>query len=140
MQAIASGLYRSIRQKAGTNEALTVLHIADEYSILATGTDLTKPDKVWVLDLGSIKTARDFFNHTPPTPGEIENAINVVEDELMPVFKLLKSNTRLYTSDICTLQIAKLTGYTESESGLIYIFRSIPTHFRIETFQFQTES
>ena len=36
-----------------------------------------------VLKLGSVKTAKDFFKHAPPTPLELENAIMAVEDEVM---------------------------------------------------------
>ncbi len=61
--------------------AITLLHIGEEQTAVATGTG-TEADTVLVLAIGSKKTTADFFKHSPPTPGELENAIMVVEDEV----------------------------------------------------------
>lgn len=53
---------------------ITVLHIGEQETAVATGAG-AEPDKVLLLAIGTQSTAAEFFLHTPPTPGEIENAI-----------------------------------------------------------------
>jgi hypothetical protein len=119
IQEAVSNTYRAIRQKAADIDVLTVLHMADEYSFIAQGRDTVKPEKLWVFDIGTEKTAGDFFKHNPPTPADVENAIQVVEDEVMPLHRLLISTSDLYTLDESVYEIAKLTAFTGSEQKII---------------------
>ena len=119
IQDEANNTYRAIRQQIAESGPLTVLHIADEYSFIAQGTEANEPEKVWVFDIGTEKTAREFFLHNPPTAGEVENAIQVVEDEVMPLHKLLAANSNLYTLDTSIGEIAQQTVFSESEQGMI---------------------
>ena len=119
IQQIAQDTYRAVRQKCTTNTAITVLHIADEYSFMANGANAEKPDNVWLFEIGTEKTAREFFIHNPPTAGEVENAIQVVEDKVMPLHKLLTIDSNLYTLDACILEIAEVSAFEESEQGTI---------------------
>ncbi len=119
IQQIAQEIYRLVRQKCITNTAITVLHIADEYSFIAQGTNEDKPDNLWLFEIGREKTAREFFIHNPPTAGEVENAIQVVEDEVMPLHKLLTVDSNLYTLDARILEIAQVSAFEESKQGSI---------------------
>jgi hypothetical protein len=119
IQQIAQDTYRAVRQKCTTNTAITVLHIADEYSFMANGANAEKPDNVWLFEIGTEKTAREFFIHNPPTAGEVENAIQVVEDKVMALHKLLTTDSNLYTLDARILEIARVSAFEESEQGTI---------------------
>jgi exopolyphosphatase/pppGpp-phosphohydrolase len=60
----------------------TLLHIGDEHAVVLSGHG-DKPETVRRLDLGAARLARAYFHHDPPTPQEIERAIDFVEDEIM---------------------------------------------------------
>lgn len=57
-----------------------VLHIGVQQTIILTGT--AAGTQAQSLAIGSVRTAADCFGHSPPSPGELEAAIMVVEDEL----------------------------------------------------------
>jgi len=119
IQEIAKNIYRTIRQENPITDTITLLHIADEYTLIAQGTDDKKPEKLWLLDIGTEKTAHEFFKHNPPTPGEVENAITVVEDEVMPLHKLLEPSSTLYSFDSSIYKIALQTISTEQKNETI---------------------
>lgn len=129
IQQIAQDIYRTIRQKRIENSAITVLHIADEYSFMALGTNADKPDNVWLFEIGTEKTAREFFIHNPPTAGEVENAIQVVEDEVMPLHRLLTVDSNLYTLNASILEIARVSAFEESEQGAILSIQDMEQAF-----------
>ncbi len=62
------------------------------------------------LALGSQKTATEYFRHTPPTPGELENAIMAVEDEVTRARTLVAGHGTLQTTDAAIRGIAVLAG------------------------------
>ena len=119
VQQLATSTYRIIRQKVTVNKLITVLHIDDEFCFIVQGTELTRPEMIWAFDIGTLKTARVFFKQFPPTPGEIENAIQVVEDEVMPLHKLLTPDSALYTIDTRIKEIAQYTIFEENKDELI---------------------
>ena len=119
IQQLATDTYRTVRQKAPGNKPISVLHIDDEYSFIVHGTDATNPEKIWTFDIGKVKTARDFFKLFPPTPGEIENAIQVVEDEVMPLHKLLIPNSILYSTDTSIRVIAQYALFEENHHDIV---------------------
>ena len=119
IQKVANETYRAIRQKVADIDVLTVLHMSDEYSFIAQGADMVKPEKLWVFDIGKERTARNFFKHNPPTLAEVENAIQVVEDEIMSLHRQLIATPDLYTLDESVYEIAKLTVSTGSEKKII---------------------
>lgn len=55
-----------------------VLHIGEQKTAVTTGNE---PPDMAILEIGSKKTATEYFRHHPPTHAEIENAIAAVEDE-----------------------------------------------------------
>jgi exopolyphosphatase/pppGpp-phosphohydrolase len=119
IRQLALESYLVVRQKYPENVSVTVLHIGDEYTFIAQGIDSLKPDNLWMFDIGTDRTAHDFFKQFPPAPGEVENAIQVVEDEVMPLHKLLIPNSNLYTLDEKIREIAVLAVFKEYKPGMI---------------------
>ena len=100
-------LYSAIRARIASDRALTALHIGADQTIVATGTD-NKIAAVLVLPIGSEKTGLEFFHHAPPTPEEVEHAINVVEDEMSRANRMTAAESLLYTADNSIREIAHL--------------------------------
>ena len=119
VQELASDTYRIVRQKVTDNKSISILHIDDEFSFIVQGTETMKPEKIWAFDIGTVKTARDFFNNFPPTPGEIERAIQVVEDEVMPLNKLLIPNSVLYSTDADIREIAQYALFEKNQLDIL---------------------
>jgi len=111
--------YSAMRQLVDEDASLTVLHIDNAYTFIAQGVKADKPDNLWVFDIGTVKTAQDFFKHVPPTPGEVEYAIMEVEDEVMPLHKLLVPNSSLYTFDSAVMEAAVMGVVAETAEGII---------------------
>ncbi len=61
-----------------------------------------------MLEIGSQKTAAEYFRHHPPTPREIENAIVAVEDEIARVRSTTPAT--LFTTDEAIRKIALIAG------------------------------
>jgi exopolyphosphatase/pppGpp-phosphohydrolase len=111
-------LYASIRLNLVDNTPISILHISSDCTAIASGHDELVDIKI--LGIGSEQVATNFFKHNPPTPGEVENAIQTVEDEVMSLSKLLPTNSYLYTSDntIRTISMQKSTSFDEVEVTL----------------------
>ena len=99
--------YRAIRLLLPESMPITVLHIGEQETAIATGTG-AEPEMVMVLAIGSHSTAAEFFLHTPPTPGEIENAIMQVEDEITRVREMIAGFPTLITMDESIREIAHI--------------------------------
>lgn len=110
-----------IYAKCSISEPHAMLHIDPEYTLLALGTKAIEPDTIWQFDIGFEKTANQFFRNNPPTPGEVENAIVAVEDEVMQVSKLIPAGTHLFSSDAAVKEIyAQLEPYQQSSDRRLY--------------------
>lgn len=110
-----------IYAKYNISGSFAVLHIAPEHTLLALRTKAEEPDAVWKFAVGFEKTATQFFKHNPPTPGEVENAIVAVEDEVMQVSKLIPAGTHLFTSDVAVKEIyAQLEPYQQASDRRLY--------------------
>ncbi len=101
--------YGRARPGVPDGTAITVLHIGEEQTAVAAGSS-AEPDVVMVLAIGSQKTAADFFRHTPPTPGELENAIMVVEDEVTRLRSIKATASTLFTAGPTIREIALAAG------------------------------
>ena len=116
----AVGLYQAASSRY-SEYPIAVLHIASDYTLLALGTKVEEPDAIGQFNIGTEKTATEFFRHNPPTPGEVENAIMTVEDEVMQVSKLIPAGTHLVTSDAAVAEIyAQLDAY-QHRSGHVLL-------------------
>jgi exopolyphosphatase/pppGpp-phosphohydrolase len=85
---------------------ITLLHIGEHETAVATAA----PAQVLLLAIGSQRTAAEFFVHVPPTPGEIENAIQHVEDEVSRAREMIAGHPVLVTSDASIREIAYVAG------------------------------
>ncbi len=73
---------------------LAVLHLGETHSALAIGRAGDAP-QVHTLDLGVQALLARHLRHAPPTPLELEAAIEAVEDVVMPLHRLLPANAEL---------------------------------------------
>lgn len=103
--------YTLIRAGVADVAPITVLHIGEEQTIVATENGI-EPPVVMVLAIGSRKTAHSYFKQEPPTPGEMENAIMAVEDEVIRARPLV-AGSRLFTTDPSIREIALIGGDTD---------------------------
>ncbi|MDR3411730.1 MAG: hypothetical protein P4L87_12455 [Formivibrio sp.] len=103
--------YANARIGMPEGHAVTLLHIGADQTLIATGTGL---DATLIrLAMGAQKTAADCFRHHPPTPGEMENAIMVVEDVLAPARAMIGKESALHTTDSNIREIALLAGLAD---------------------------
>jgi len=119
----AVALYQKASAHYSFETPLAVLHIAPDYTQLALGTKAEEPDAVWEFAVGTEKIAKEFFKHNPPTSGEVENAIATVEDEIMPVSKLIPQNSRLMTFDEGIHEIEQQLPFPSSNISAMILFR-----------------
>jgi exopolyphosphatase/pppGpp-phosphohydrolase len=110
--------YGSIRLGVPDGTPITVLHIGEQQTIVAAGTRAA-PGAVFKLPIGSRKTAAEYFQHNPPTPGEIENAIVAVEDAVANARTIISGGTRLFTTDEAIRKIALISGVTDGAELLL---------------------
>lgn len=103
--------YGTARREVPDGTPIAVLHIGGEDVLLATGSR-PEPDAVHTLALGIRRTAAACFRHQLPTPGELENAIMVVEDEVVRLRALTAQPHQLFTADPAIRDIAQVAGVT----------------------------
>ncbi len=104
--------YKATRFGVSQGMPISVLHIGEEQTTIAFGTD-AESETVLVMSIGSNRTAVDFFKHSPPTPGEMETAIMVIEDEVTRAGKLLVGHPTLFTKDASIRELALIAGVSE---------------------------
>ena len=110
------------------NNSTVLLHIGQQQTSITFCAQLTEPDEQITLALGAQKTATDFFKHTPPTPLEVETAINTIEDEISPLSKKINPSTALITEDYAIKQIALLADVTD-EAEMVLSLDKLETLF-----------
>lgn len=110
--------YKCSRLGVSKGMPITVLHIGEDQTAIAFGTDV-EPEAVLVLSIGSNKTAVDFFKRTPPTPDEMETAIMLVEDEVMRAGKLLTGHPTLFTWDASIRELALIAGVSDQPEMIL---------------------
>ena len=106
-----AALYRSLRGSVPSGQTIAVVHIGACETTLASGTG-GEPDGTVALAIGARNTAQDHFKHRPPTPGELENAIMVVEDELARARATIADGAVLLSGDAALREVARLAGVT----------------------------
>ncbi len=67
------------------------------------------------LALGPAHLAKRFFNHELPTEGEVEEAINYIEDELMRHLDLVRAGERFRTTEALFVEILGLGTFSRQE-------------------------
>lgn len=68
------------------------------------------------LALGVTDLVSRYLRHSPPSPLEMESAITVVEDVVMPVYRELPAHARLETADAALHGLALACGVPPAES------------------------
>ena len=90
--------YAKARVAAQPGGLVTVLYIGSEYCWVAHGNDRDASLLVR-LELGAGRIAHERFKQDPPSLAELEEAIEVIEDQVMPLAKLLAAGSELFTSN-----------------------------------------
>ena len=98
--------YARARATVAPGEPLTLIEIGRECTTLVSGTDDTARDVI-ALNIGFVKTAKEFFKHNPPTPRELEEAIATIEDELARARTIIVTDSMLITTDKIVPEIAR---------------------------------
>jgi exopolyphosphatase/pppGpp-phosphohydrolase len=106
--------YGAARQLAGDQVCIVALHIGGQNSGIAVGTGM-QPELVKSLPLGAERTTREQFRTAPPTPLAMENAIQVVEDVVMPLRAVIPREALLFSTDASVREIARLSGDAAAE-------------------------
>ena len=112
--------YSAIRTLVPEGSAISVLHIGAENTGIAVGNEFL-PRAMLALAIGSQRTARGHFKHSPPSPLELENAIVTVEDEVTRARTLIPRESTLYTADPAVREIALLSGVSEGPQMQLYL-------------------
>lgn len=111
--------YARARQHLPDGEALAVLHLAAEETLLALGRG-ANADALIALSFGPGSLARQWFKRSPPAPLDLENAIAVVEDEIAQNSKGIdEQRVRLASGDSVIEGFARLAGLAETEGPRI---------------------
>lgn len=106
--------YAAARQYVGTKACIVALHIGAQHSGIAVGLGPV-PEALKLWPLGAERTAREQFKTSPPTPLAMENAIQVVEDVVMPLRALIARDALLFSTDATVREIALLSGVAPAE-------------------------
>ncbi len=106
IRSVAKSLYHAAYVKEPKATKITLLHISEEYTLVASGKSSSEPDNIWTFPLGSERTAREFFKQSPPSASEIEYAINFIEEEIIPIKKNLSAGSTLFTFSPAILKVA----------------------------------
>lgn len=101
--------YGAIRLCVPAGTLIALLYIGEHQTTVVAGSG-AESDVVLKLPVGSHKTAAEYFQHHPPTPGEIENAIAAVEDAVANARTIISDGTRLFTTDDDIRRIALISG------------------------------
>ncbi|GKX63171.1 hypothetical protein SOASR032_17400 [Pragia fontium] len=85
------------------NLPITLLHIGQEKTWVLSGS-------VQRLNIGATSLVDACFFHQPPTAGEMERAIMLVEDEVIRISNQITADSQLYTADRTLDDIARAVG------------------------------
>ncbi len=118
IEAEVRNRYSSIRLDTPSGHPVTVLHIGAEQAWIATGIG-SEPPVMLELAIGSSKTASEHFKHTPPTPAELENAIQATEDEITRARTMTVGNSTVFTADELVREIALVAGLSGQSELLL---------------------
>jgi exopolyphosphatase/pppGpp-phosphohydrolase len=110
--------YSVMRGGVPDGRPITMLHIGAEQTIVAAGSG-AEPEATMTLAIGSRKTAADYFEHNPPTPKELENAILTVEDEVIRAQPMHTEGSTLFTTDTAIREIALLAGVPDRPEWIL---------------------
>jgi exopolyphosphatase/pppGpp-phosphohydrolase len=108
-------------------ERIAVLYLGAGETGVAVGASVD-PDAIITLDMGSRKTSTDFFKHSPPSPGELETAIQIVEDEVTRVLGIVGDGAELFTVEASVRELAQAAGQS-ADSDIVLSLEQIERTF-----------
>ena len=111
MNVIIKDLYTQCRQLEASQPNIILMLIDKSESFFYF---LDESEQFISLPVGYEDISHRFFKHTPPTPDDIEYAINYIEDEIERVVPGIPSNYALYNANDFIRQIASLCGIKTS--------------------------
>lgn len=127
-EAVLQQSYAAARQHADATACIVVLHIGAQQSGIAVGIG-SAPDLVKLWPLGFERTPREQFRTTPPTPLAMENAIQIVEDVVMPMRAVIPRTALLFSTDAGVREIALLAGEAQA------LPLPLPLHLSLEAME-----
>ena len=101
-------------------EARTRIHIGAHETLIETWSPEVGMVE-WMLDIGTEALGNGPFRHAPPTALEIENAIEHVENAVMPLLRQMPPGTQLVTSDAIARELHQLTSERGAGEALLLI-------------------
>jgi len=105
--------YAAVRARLASPGPITVLHIGADATTVVVG-DGAAPAASRTLAMGARRTARAYFQQSPPGRLEFEIAIEPVEDEITTLVGMLPPASTLHSTDPALRHIALLAGVAES--------------------------
>lgn len=110
-------LYAQALKDYPSHTSITLLHVGEHKTVVAYASD-KETMKICSLNMGlqnvGSSSSDTVFQKYPPTALELENAIMVVEDEIMPLAKLLPHPSTLILTDEITYLLKLVAGYDKS--------------------------
>lgn len=91
----------------------TRLRICGDRVLLEVEKDIASPGSA-TLDAGSLQRILAHLGHVPPTAGELESAIMQIEDDLMPILRLLPAHSQLATAAPEYWEVVTVAGLGDS--------------------------
>ena len=103
-------LYRSVHERWAHHGPIAVLHLGDDVMALACGRS-DQAEVVLTFSLGLRQLVAEVLTHTPPTPLQLELAIETVEEQVMPAHTALPPDAALVTQDAGLWHWAQAMGW-----------------------------
>jgi hypothetical protein len=113
--ASLSATYAHARRLAPERQAVVVLHLGDDQSVLAWGTE-EMPSQHFSLPLGLSELAKRILPNGHLSELAMEHAIAEVEDIVMPLRTKLPTLARLFTEDTVICELAKWAGMPDKDA------------------------
>ena len=107
--------FAAIRAALGPTDApLVTLHVGPADSLVMSAAPGADPT-LHPLHIGAEVSARELLRHTPPGRAEFEQAIEVLEDEIIRIHRALPRPATLATDSPMLREIARLAGVPDSD-------------------------
>lgn len=105
-----------IQTQKNTGEAVTLLHIGKTSTTLVSGPCADTIQRI-TIPFGYLHVRSAYFMHTPPTPDDIEYAINYIEDEIEKIVPRVNHASQLCTFDSDVMAIGQLATMTPAQDA-----------------------
>ncbi|MFV0468480.1 MAG: hypothetical protein ACK5MK_06085 [Dysgonomonas sp.] len=129
IEALMQKQYVEAQKVFVENNPIILLDITDQYTAVVYGTDYNKPEWIKLLPIGVVNISRDHFKHCPPRPVEVEEAIMIVEDEVMSLKKEIGRVTELVTFNSDIREIAILADNVNEAPVIILPIKEMESVF-----------